>query len=653
MKQFFTLFIALLVSTAAFAQPCTPDSSFQQSPLGFYPHTQNDTVSIPACAGEPISYAITVVTPSTFNFLPLQSFEMLSLTGLPPGVNFTCYTPDDNGNNANDCVFHPADNGNPANLGCIIISGVPSTTGHFDIEMQVRINNFFNQNIPGNLFRYAYHIVIDSVCGVAISSDGGDTELCPNEILTLTASPGFDTYQWHVNNNPIAGATGTTYDADQPGQYFVVAGNNGGQVDTSNYLNIIDDTSFAAVITPGDSVLICLGGGNATLAANQGPGYTYQWYYGNFPVFINGTSDSLSPILPGNYTVRVSTPDGCSATSDPVNVQISVAPITAIVPLGTAAFCPEDDPVLTAVPALPGYTYQWLYIAIPLPGETNPELTVNLPGLYIVSVTNAAGCTATSTPTLATFVPSPSVDLTPENTTICEGETVQLSTEANNGDSYDWGHDGNNIPGATDGFYDATDGGTYTLTVTSGDGCTAVDSAHINMIPGPGAQFTATVVGAGIFDFTPATPGMTYLWDFGDGTTSTDPAPSHTYGQNGTYTVTLTVTDPATGCVSVYTMPVEVLNIGIFSPEVEGLEAQLISDGNGGLVLDFNYIQSARISWTLWDAAGKAIASNTAQEFAAGNHRFSVGGTQLSSGVYFMELKIANGCSLLLKGVVR
>jgi PKD repeat protein len=36
---------------------------------------------------------------------------------------------------------------------------------------------------------------------------------------------------------------------------------------------------------------------------------------------------------------------------------------------------------------------------------------------------------------------------------------------------------------------------------------------------------------------------VSYLWDFGDGTTSTDPVASHTYAQDGVYTVSLTVTD--------------------------------------------------------------------------------------------------------------
>ena len=42
-------------------------------------------------------------------------------------------------------------------------------------------------------------------------------------------------------------------------------------------------------------------------------------------------------------------------------------------------------------------------------------------------------------------------------------------------------------------------------------------------------------------------PHVTYKWDFGDGTTSTDESPSHTYKENGTYTITLFVQD-STSC---------------------------------------------------------------------------------------------------------
>ena len=40
---------------------------------------------------------------------------------------------------------------------------------------------------------------------------------------------------------------------------------------------------------------------------------------------------------------------------------------------------------------------------------------------------------------------------------------------------------------------------------------------------------------------------MSYAWDLGDGTSSTDAAVEHTYGANGTYTVSLLVTDDRGG----------------------------------------------------------------------------------------------------------
>ncbi|GCD33644.1 glycosyl hydrolase [Streptomyces chrestomyceticus JCM 4735] len=71
------------------------------------------------------------------------------------------------------------------------------------------------------------------------------------------------------------------------------------------------------------------------------------------------------------------------------------------------------------------------------------------------------------------------------------------------------------------------------------------------------ARFTAAATDA---DGDP----LTYTWDFGDGTTSNQQNPAHTYRKNGTYTATVTAKDPGgrTGTASVY------LTVGNTAPTV-------------------------------------------------------------------------------------
>jgi PKD repeat protein len=84
-------------------------------------------------------------------------------------------------------------------------------------------------------------------------------------------------------------------------------------------------------------------------------------------------------------------------------------------------------------------------------------------------------------------------------------------------------------------------------------GVTASDSTqsgYINVGAGPVAQFTAQYPPYStvptLVSFTDSSLGslpMTYQWSFGDGATSTDQNPTHSYIQRGTYTVSLTVTN--------------------------------------------------------------------------------------------------------------
>ena len=98
--------------------------------------------------------------------------------------------------------------------------------------------------------------------------------------------------------------------------------------------------------------------------------------------------------------------------------------------------------------------------------------------------------------------------------------------------------------------------GSYTvsLMVTDNDGATDTDTASCDIVSASPVAFVdgpysgevdqpISFNSAGSSD--PDGTIISYLWDFGDGETSNEPDPTHTYSTEGTYPVTLTVTDDA------------------------------------------------------------------------------------------------------------
>jgi hypothetical protein len=128
------------------------------------------------------------------------------------------------------------------------------------------------------------------------------------------------------------------------------------------------------------------------------------------------------------------------------------------------------------------------------------------------------------------------------DTTICYGSSVVL--HAGDFQQYSW------TGGSTQPSIQVHSPGTYSVTVTDGFGCSATASRLLSILPLPDSAYTATYDSADTYTFAGAgQSGVSYSWDFGDGTSGSQPEVVHTYASPGSYTVRLTTID-SLGCSS-------------------------------------------------------------------------------------------------------
>ncbi|UCF81376.1 MAG: PKD domain-containing protein, partial [Acidobacteriota bacterium] len=305
---------------------------------------------------------------------------------------------------------------------------------------------------------------------------------------------------------------------------------------------------------------------NVVLDANPSggtPPYTYLWSTGETSRTIVVVGDGVS-----SYDVTVTDANSCqgSDTYGPLQlcVPCCITSATATA-LGPTTFCTGGSVDLVATPddGIGPFTYLWstgdatATITVSAPGTYSCDVTDNDPGCGNTVTTNSIAVTVNENPVVAIFGPTetceggcvtftviPSGGTPPYDILWCTGETTQSITLCP-------------PVGVT----------TCTVTATDANGCvsfptifmitvnenpTAVPTVDVDpACEGAVQTFTANNVG-----------GDTFLWNFGDGDTSTLQNPTHTYAGAGSYTVTLTVTDSATGCtfgpVGVASNPVEV-----------------------------------------------------------------------------------------------
>jgi gliding motility-associated-like protein len=337
----------------------------------------------------------------------------------------------------------------------------------------------------------------------------------------------------------------------------------------------------------------------------------------------NGITGTWSPALNNNQTTTYTfTPTaGLCATTATMTITINALPVAGITNNSntTELTCAQTAISLTATG---GGTYSWSN-GTTIVG-TSANLSVNAPGIYTVTVTNASGCTATSSLSITQNITAPTVAISTSATQLTCATTSATLT-ATGGGTYSWSN-GTTIVG-TSASLTVTSPGTYTVTVTSANGCTSSVNQIITQnitLPTVGiTNLNATTVltcTTTSIDLT-ATGGTSYSWS--NGTTNVGANAALSITTPGTYTVTAS---GANGCTNTSSISI---TENITLPVVN------ISSSNGSV------INCSITSITLTATGGGTYEWESNSTILGTSASLNVN----AQGIYSVNVVSSNGCS--------
>ncbi|MFT6924283.1 MAG: hypothetical protein ACJA1C_003304, partial [Crocinitomicaceae bacterium] len=233
----------------------------------------------------------------------------------------------------------------------------------------------------------------------------------------------------------------------------------------SNVLNqILSDPTppTAPTIIAGGPTTFC-DGGSVNLTSSYLTGNTWS---------TTETTGSINVSASGMYSVTYTDGSGCSASSTPMSITVNTNPSVPVISAGgPTTFCAGGSVNLTSSQAS-GNVWST--------AETTQTIIATAAGNYSVTYTDGNGCSATSALTSITVNALPTApSVIPSGpTTFCSGGSVNLTSSQVSGNVWSTMETTQSV--------NVTNTGSYTVTYTDGNGCSAVSapiSVTVNASP--------------------------------------------------------------------------------------------------------------------------------------------------------------------------
>jgi len=382
---------------------------------------------------------------------------------------------------------------------------------------------------------------------------GSNSPVCVNNPINFTGSGGT-TYTWtgpgafssNAQNPVIATAQSTN-----AGTYTLAVTNANGCTNTITTIVVVNPLPVITVNNP-----TACAGQNINLTATGGTGYSWTGPNSYSSPLQNPTITNASTLMTGAYNVTVTSAAGCTNTAVS-NVSVIPLPIPAM-----SSNTPCVGATLTFTGS-GGGTYSWtgpngFTGTGQNPGITNVTSAAN--GTYSLVVTVGSCSNIVTAPAVINPLPTPTAT---SNSPVCLNQTINLT--GSGGTTYTWTGPGgftSNSQNTVIATAQATNAGTYTLSVTNANGCTNYTTTTVVVNPLPSITVTNPTVCVNQTINLSATGGTAYAWTGPNSFSSLLQNPTITNAStlmSGAYNVTVTsaqgCTDTAVSSVTVLTLP--------------------------------------------------------------------------------------------------
>ena len=453
-----------------------------------------------------------------------------------------------------------------------------------------------------------------------------------------------DSIQWYRNTVAIPGANDTLYNVVQTGTYHAtVFSFVGCSLTTSDVAITVNPVPVVGFTTNAQDQ--CFNGHQFVFTDTSSIAFgtlTYTWDMGDASPLITSQNVNYSYALPGTYIIKqlVVSDQGCTDSAF-YTVNVFDSPVAAFDSDIKGTCFKNNQFVFTnsSTLAVGNMQYNWNFGDGNTANTKDVTHTYTLPGTFTVRLTATSdkGCPNDSAFDVTVY-PDPAVGFSEPNAQQCFGNNqfnfINGSTVLTGTMQYTWYFGDGATATTLDVTHSYAGPGDYTvrLVVVTDKGCTDSTSKNFKVFKYAIADFTVDPICINtrlpLFNRTiNVSPSVsTFLWDFGNGATSTVQNPVYTYPLPGTYNIQLSVSNVQ--CPQ--TISVKKLDVVVDAPA----PATRYSDVEA--VINFpEQLQARQIAHTvLWSPyVNLDFVTSYRPKFKG-----------LTSQLYYVQLKTRTGC---------